>query len=303
MKRLTLGTLSLATLALSACLFTAVQATTASPLTLVQQAKKADVIVQATIGTPTTVTEGGQAYSVYPLKVSETLAGDAAQLPQLPGSQGGGGPALYVLSGMELAPVFQSGQEAVLLLYKGRLDSPLVGFNQGAFLISNGLVSVLPIQPVPGQGGAGPGASITPFGTPPAPAAQDQPVQTPVTQNPVGQTSATQTPSTQTPATQTPVVQTPATPTLTTPAPATSGTQTPATPTPATPTPATPTPGSQAAGSQAAGTETPAIQPPAAPTPAASTPAAQPAPVATVLGSLRTPAELKAAIVAARAAK
>ena len=247
MKRLTL-----ATLALSACLFTAVQATTASPLTLEQQARKADVIVQATIGTPTTVTEGGQAYSVYPLKVSETLAGDAAQLP---GGQGGGGPALYVLSGMELAPVFQSGQEAVLLLYRGRLDSPLVGFNQGAFLISNGLVSVLPIQPVPGQGGAVPGASSTLPGTPLTPAVQNQPVPNLATQ---------------TPATQTPGILTPATP--------------------------------------AAGTPTPATQPPTAPTPAAitpvtPTPTAQPAPVATVLGSLRTPAELKAAIVAARAAK
>jgi len=267
MKRLTL-----ATLALSACLFTAVQATTASPLTLEQQARKADVIVQATIGTPTTVTEGGQAYSVYPLKVSETLAGDAAQLP---GGQGGGGPALYVLSGMELAPVFQSGQEAVLLLYRGRLDSPLVGFNQGAFLISNGLVSVLPIQPVPGQGGAVPGASSTLPGTPLTPAVQNQPVPNLATQTPATQTPATQTPATQTPATQTPATQTP-------------GILTPATP--------------------AAGTPTPATQPPTAPTPAAitpvtPTPTAQPAPVATVLGSLRTPAELKAAIVAARAAK
>ena len=302
MKRLTLGTLSLATLALSACLLTAVQATTASPLTLVQQAKKADVIVQATIGTPTTVTEGGQAYSVYPLKVSETLAGDAAQLPQLPGGQGGGGPALYVLSGMELAPVFQSGQEAVLLLYKGRLDSPLVGFNQGAFLISNGLVSVLPIQPVPGQGGAVPGASSTPFGTPPTPAAQDQPVQTPVAQTPATSTPATSTPATQTPATQTPATQTPATQTPATSTPATS---TPATSTPATSTPATPTPATPSPGSQTPGTETPATQPqtPAASTPTASTPAVQPAPVATVLGNLKTPAELKAAIVAARAAK
>ena len=265
MKRMTL-----ATLALSACLFTAVQATTASPLTLEQQARKADVIVQAIIGTPTTVTEGGQAYSVYPLKVSETLAGDAAQLPQLPGGQGGGGPALYVLSGMELAPVFQSGQEAVLLLYRGRLDSPLVGFNQGAFLISNGLVSVLPIQPVLGQGGAVPGTSSTPPETPLTPAVQNQPVPNPATQTPTTQTPATQTPVTQTPATQTPGILTPATP--------------------------------------AAGTPTPATQPPTAPTlaaitPVTPTPTAQPTPVATVLGSLKTPAELKAAIVAARAAK
>ena len=73
-------------------------------------------------------------------------------LPQTVGGQGGGSPALFVLSGVEAAPVFQAGQEAVLLLYKGRLDSPLVGYNQGAYLIANGQVSVLTVPAAPAQG-------------------------------------------------------------------------------------------------------------------------------------------------------
>ena len=110
-------------------------ATSYSPLTLTQQAKKAEVIVQATIQPPTSVMEDGLSYNVYPLKLSATLAGDAGQLPQL-----GGVPALYVLNSVDGAPVFQSGQEAVLLLYKGRLDSPLVGFNQGVYWLVNGQI-------------------------------------------------------------------------------------------------------------------------------------------------------------------
>ncbi|ULH16946.1 hypothetical protein MF271_06920 [Deinococcus sp. KNUC1210] len=131
-----------------------VRATTFSPLTLQQQAKKADVIVQATIGTPTTATEDGLTYAVYPLKVSTTLAGDPAQLPQV-----AGGPALYILANLDAAPVFQAGQEAVLLLYKGRLDCPLVGFNQGVYWLINGQIVTAQAatglpgtgQPVPGQ--------------------------------------------------------------------------------------------------------------------------------------------------------
>ena len=109
------------------------QATTFAPLTLVQQAKKADVIVQATIGIPMGVTENNQVYVVYPLKISETRAGDASTLPQTVGSQGGSGPALFVLSGVESAPVFQVGQEVVLLLYKGRMIKITVNYYDGTF--------------------------------------------------------------------------------------------------------------------------------------------------------------------------
>ena len=248
--------LALATLA------SPVQATTFAALSLTQQAKKADVIVQATIGAPTTVTEAGRTYNVYPLKVSETLAGDAAMLPQIGGTQGGGSPALYVLSGMERGPSFQSGQEAVLLLYKGRFDSPLVGFNQGAYLVSGGLVSVL-------------------FAPEPNPATQTAVNQNAVNQDPVPQEAVAQTP---------PTVAAVTTP----PTASTTGTT------------------GQNGTVQTPAAQTPVAQPSVALLPVAQTPAVQtlPSPGASVsaatvgvLGKIRTPAELKAAIVAARAAK
>ncbi|MFC4455758.1 hypothetical protein [Deinococcus sonorensis] len=119
--------------ALAALLLGSVSATTAPTLTLAQQAQRAQVIVRATLGTPLQVTEEGVGYTVVPLKVTETLAGDAAQLPQ-----NQGGPALYFLSGAEGLPTFQAGQDAMLLLYTGRLDSPLVGYNQGVYVQVNG---------------------------------------------------------------------------------------------------------------------------------------------------------------------
>ena len=358
-----------------------VQATTFAPLTLVQQAKKADVIVQATIGIPTTVTEGTQVYAVYPLKVSETLAGDAATLPQTVGSQSGGGPALFVLSGVETAPVFQAGQELVLLLYKGRLDSPLVGYNQGAYLISNGQVSVLnaPLATTPGTGtviqqSAGqnlPGQNSSglplPFQTPPA---QTLPAPTPVNQPVLPPITAVQaTPQTgATPAPLNPVVPLPAVavapgavnpvpllpgallpgapgipistvkaPTALTPTPPASA---PAVPASAIPAPELPTPvvttalaleaqpsapvvpatsaagGSAAAGSSATtsasatvptGSTQPASSVAAVVTSVQTATAPVTSPPATaapgVLGTIRTSAELKAAIVAARASK
>ena len=111
-------------------------ATSVRPLTLAQQAKQADVIVRATVGTAETVTEDGLTWVVYPLTVAETLAGNAADLPSRAGR-----PALYVLSGVDDAPTFKAGDEAMLLLYKARLDSPLVGFNAGAYPIENGRVT------------------------------------------------------------------------------------------------------------------------------------------------------------------
>ena len=255
-----LGRVSVTALLALATLASPVQATTFAALSLTQQAKKADVIVQATIGAPTTVTEAGRTYNVYPLKVSETLAGDAAMLPQIGDTQGGGSPALYVLSGMERGPSFQSGQEAVLLLYKGRFDSPLVGFNQGAYLVSGGLVSVL-------------------FAPEPNPATQTAVNQNAVNQDPVPQEAVVQ---------NAPTVAAVTTP----PTAGTTGTtgqnetvQTPVTPV-----------------AQPSVALLPVVQLPAVqtlPSPGASVSAV----TVGVLGKIRTPAELKAAIVAARAAK
>lgn len=130
MKRL------LPTLLACALVSTPAQATTAPALTLTQQAKKADVIIRATVGTPTTVTEGSVNYTVYPLTVTETIAGDAATLPQNEGK-----PALFFLQNLSDLPTLNNGQDIIALLYARRLDSPLVGFNQGLYLIVNGQVT------------------------------------------------------------------------------------------------------------------------------------------------------------------
>lgn len=125
----------LAALALGAAPFPA-GATTAPTLTLVQQAKKADVIVRATLGTAASVQEAGVTWTVYPLTVTETIAGDPATLPQREGK-----PALYLLAGVEGLPELRAGQEAFWLLYSRRLDSPVVGFTQGFYPIENGRVT------------------------------------------------------------------------------------------------------------------------------------------------------------------
>ncbi|WP_278914133.1 hypothetical protein [Deinococcus wulumuqiensis] len=112
------------------------QATTAPPLTLAQQASRAEVIVRVTLGSPKTVKDGDVTYQVYPLDVAEVIAGDPATLPQYEGK-----PALFVLQGTQDLPAFAAGQEGVALLYARRLDSPLVGFSQGWYPVVGGKVT------------------------------------------------------------------------------------------------------------------------------------------------------------------
>ncbi|MFC5850007.1 hypothetical protein [Deinococcus petrolearius] len=130
---------------------TAAGATAVIPLTLAQQAQKAEVIVRATLGTPTTAREGDVTYTVYPLSVTETVAGDAASLPQHQGQ-----PALFFLQGVQDLPALSGGQEVFALLYARKADSPLVGFNQGLYLVTNGAVS--PAGPPPDGAAATPAA-------------------------------------------------------------------------------------------------------------------------------------------------
>lgn len=110
-----------------------VQATSVPKLSLTDQAKKAQIIVRATIGQPTNAKEGDVTYLVYPLTVKETVVGDAANLPQVDGK-----PALFMLQGTQDLPKITAGQEAILLLYSGKMDSPVVGFNQGFYPIAEG---------------------------------------------------------------------------------------------------------------------------------------------------------------------
>ncbi|MVN87314.1 hypothetical protein GO986_11075 [Deinococcus sp. HMF7620] len=110
-------------------------ATTAPTLTLAQQAKKAEVIVRAKLGTSVEVKDGAVTYLVYPLTVTETIAGDPAQLPKQEGA-----PALFVLKDLADVPALRPGLEVVALLYTARLDSPFVGFNQGFYPVTDGRV-------------------------------------------------------------------------------------------------------------------------------------------------------------------
>ena len=112
------------------------QATTAPPLTLTQQAQKAEVIVRATLGALKTVKDGDVTYQVYPLDVAEVIAGDPAKLPQYEGK-----PALFVLQGTQDLPALTPKQEVIALLYARRLDSPLVGFSQGWYPVQDGKVT------------------------------------------------------------------------------------------------------------------------------------------------------------------
>ncbi len=125
-----------AALALGLPLVGSSQATSVVPLTLTEQAKRAEVIVRATLGNPTPVKEGDVTYLTYPLNVLETVAGDDRALPQLAGK-----PALYFLQGAADLPTIPSGGEVFLLLYTQKLDSPVVGYNQGIYPLTAGKVS------------------------------------------------------------------------------------------------------------------------------------------------------------------
>lgn len=115
-------------------------------LSVAELSRKAQVIVRATVGAPLTIKEGEQNWRVYPLDILETLAGDAQALPKIKYQDKGAvleKPALWVYADPQEAPSPQGG-EAVLFLYAGRLDSPLVGFSQGLFTVNNSRVQGLP---------------------------------------------------------------------------------------------------------------------------------------------------------------
>lgn len=143
------------------------QAATAPALSLEQQARRADVIVRGSLGAPQAVTEGNVSWRVYPLTLTETVAGDAGQLAQHAGQ-----PALYIWSEATDLPQWRTGQDAFFLLYAAKMDSPLVGYNQGYYPVSDDAVTV------PGRQNAASQAS----------ASQASASQTSASQPPVSQT-------------------------------------------------------------------------------------------------------------------
>ncbi|UQN05933.1 hypothetical protein [Deinococcus sp. QL22] len=255
-----------------------VQASTFTALTLTQQAKKAQVIVRVTVGAPTTTQTGSGPTAVswvnYPLTVTETIAGDVASLPVREGK-----PTLMFLAGLQNVPTLNSGQDVFLLLYTGTQDSPLVGFNQGAYPVVNGRVTRW--NEAAAFGTEAPTPTVTPIpatspttktttntgtsaATPSTPAGTAAPATTPPVD---GATAAVSNPVTPSP--------TPTTGTATAPATTATGTTTPPA---AAATPVNPAPASSTASSATATPVTLAI-PPTPSTPAATvtpTPAANP---------------------------
>ncbi|MCY1702469.1 hypothetical protein [Deinococcus sp. SL84] len=136
-----------------------VQAAVAPDLSLEQQARRADLIVRGSLGTPQTVTESSVTWRVYPLTLTETVAGDAGRLPRQAEQ-----PALYVWSEAGDLPQWRTGQDAFFLLYTARLDSPLVGYNQGYYPVVDGKVEL------PGQSAPAPQTPATPTPATPVPA-------------------------------------------------------------------------------------------------------------------------------------
>lgn len=117
---------------------TSAQAVTVAPaLSLETQARRADLIVRGSLGTPQTVTEGEISWRVYPLTLTETVAGDTTRLRTHANE-----PALYVWAEAADLPAWRTGQDAFFLLYTARLDSPMVGYNQGYYPVVGGSVTL-----------------------------------------------------------------------------------------------------------------------------------------------------------------
>lgn len=115
-------------------------------LSVAELSRKAQVIVRANVGAPLTIKQGEENWRVYPLDILETLAGDAQALPKIKYQDKGQAlerPALWIYADPQEAPKAPSG-ESVLFLYSGLLDSPLVGYSQGAFTVNNSRVQGLP---------------------------------------------------------------------------------------------------------------------------------------------------------------
>ncbi len=110
------------------------QATTYPKLSLEAQAERADVIVRATVRAVQAEERNKRPWRVYGLTVQQTWRGDANTLPKLQAT-----PSFAILGGdklkLEGAPSFKENEEWILFLYTKAYDSPIVGFNQGAYRI------------------------------------------------------------------------------------------------------------------------------------------------------------------------
>ncbi len=110
-------------------------ATTYQKLSLEEQVKRADVILNANILALREEERGGKPWTVYVLQPIKMLKGEAKDIFGPDGT-----PQFAVLGGKNLrvlgAPAFKETEQVVLMLYTKNYDSPIVGFRQGAYKVT-----------------------------------------------------------------------------------------------------------------------------------------------------------------------
>jgi hypothetical protein len=106
-------------------------ATTYPKLTLETQLERAEVIVRATIKEVVRVDRNKRPWTVYTLQTQQFWRGEGL-LPKTSDQ-----PSFAIFGSdkikLEGAPSFRVGEEWIFLLYTKNYDSPIVGFNQGAY--------------------------------------------------------------------------------------------------------------------------------------------------------------------------
>ena len=166
--------------------------------------------MRATLDAPSSVQESGQTWTVYPLEIQETLAGDAQSLPKYQNK-----PSVWLLGGIDAGPSLPPSGEVMLLLYKSRFDSPLVGFTQGLYSVQAGSaagskvvvglpagtpgVAAVPVAPAPANAQPPPAQPYRPVHTSCRPTSPTPTAPPPQPPPPVATTAAPETPTTASP--------------------------------------------------------------------------------------------------------
>ena len=121
-------------------------ATVINALTLEQQVEKAQIIMHTLVTTSEVQNRANnKTWTAYALP-KKFIRGSSAELTKV-NIANKSVPSLSIYGGanikLEGAPSFKAGDELVLLLYTKAYDSPIVGFNQGAYRVNSGKVTTL----------------------------------------------------------------------------------------------------------------------------------------------------------------
>jgi hypothetical protein len=126
-------------------------ATVTNALTLEQQIEKAQIITNVTITASEVQNRANKAWTAYALEPKKFIRGSSAELPKI-NIANKSVPSLSILGGANLklegAPSFKAGDELVLMLYTKPYDCPIVGFNQGVYRVTGGIVTTLNGKPI-----------------------------------------------------------------------------------------------------------------------------------------------------------